>query len=256
MGDVAVTRMQVEGGDVARVVIDRSDKLNALDSPLIAKVTEAFEGLASDAALHAVVLDGAGDKAWVGGADIKEMAGLSAGTAADFITRLHLAMRAVRDLPAPVIARLDGYALGAGMELAAACDMRIASTNAHFGMPEVQVGLPSVIEASLLPRLMGLGRAVRLMLTGEVINAERAYEWGFVEEVVAPDVLDTAVETALGHLCRAGIQAVRAQKRLHRHWEGVSPDQAAEDSVQVFAESYASGEPTERLGAFVNRPRA
>ncbi len=196
-----------------------------------------------------------GSWAWVGGADIVEMAVLTPKTAREFISNLHGAMRAVRDLPAPVIAKLDGFALGGGMELAAACDLRVASTNARFGMPEVQVGLPSVIEASLLPRLMGSGRAGRLMLTGEVIDAERAFAWGFVEEVVTPENLDAAVDAVLGHLCRSGIYALRSQKKLLRQWEAVSPDQAAEASVAVFGDAFETDEPGSRLAKFVKRPR-
>jgi len=256
MSEIHVSMEIVESVSVARVIIDRENKLNALSSELTTSLREAFLALADDESLGAVVLDGAGDTAWVGGADIAEMANLSADTAGAFISNLHTAMRAVRDLPVPVIARLDGYALGAGMELAAACDIRVASMAAHFGMPEVHVGLPSVIEASLLPRLMGLGRASRLMLTGEVIDAERAYEWGFVEEVVAPELLDDAINAVLSNICRSGPRAVRSQKKLMRSWEGLTPDAAAEASIAVFASAFEAAEPTERLQAFVNRKRS
>ncbi len=141
-------------------------------------------------------------------------------------------------------------ALGGGMELASACDLRIASDDARFGMPEVHVGLPSVIEASLLPGLMGAGRAGRLMLTGEVIDAKRAFEWGFVEEVVAPDGLDDAVNAVLESICRAGPQAVRQQKSLLRQWEGMTRDAAAEASVAAFARAFHGDEPTTLLSAF------
>ena len=135
------------------------------------------------------------------------------------------------------------------MELAAACDLRVASSNARFGMPEVQVGLPSVIEASLLPSLMGRGRAARLVLTGEVIDAARAEAWGFVEDVVPPDALRASVDALIGVLCTAGPNAVRAQKLLTRHWERVDPDAAAEDSIETFGEAFTTGEPATMLAA-------
>ena len=115
-----------------------------------------------------------------------------------------------------MIARVNGYALGAGLEVAAACDLRIASSNAVFGMPEVKVGIPSVVEAALLPGLIGWGRTRELLLFGENIDAATALAWGLVEQVVAPDALDAAVEARLASLLGAGPQAVRLQKKLIR----------------------------------------
>ncbi len=249
MHKVYVTSSDVAGHKVVDVVVDRSGKLNALDTPLITSIAESFRALGQDNEVRAVVLSGAG-RAWIVGADIEEMAVLDRHTAAIFISHLHEAMLSIRNLPVPVIAKIHGFALGAGMELASACDLRIASDHAHFGMPEVQVGLPSVIEASLLPGIMGAGRAGRLMLTGEIIDAKRAFEWGFVEEVVAPDGLNDAVDAVLESICRAGPQAVRQQKRLLRQWEGMTRDVAAEASVGVFARAFHGDEPTRLLSAF------
>ena len=249
MGEVHVSASKVLGHKVVDVVVDRSAKLNALDTSLIADIAKSFRELAQDDGVRAVVLSGAG-KAWVVGADIKEMAALKEHTAETFISHLHDAMLSIRDLPVPVIAKVHGFALGAGMELASACDLRVASDDARFGMPEVQVGLPSVIEASLLPGLMGAGRAGRLMLTGEVIDAKRAFEWGFVEEVVAPDGLDDAVNAVLKNICRAGPLAVRQQKHLLRQWEGLTRDAAAEASVADFARAFHGDEATQLLSAF------
>jgi enoyl-CoA hydratase len=251
MGTIHLDIEQLDEAVVARVTIDRTDKLNALDTPMIEQLASVIQSLSNDEAVRAVVLEGAGDKAWVGGADIKEMAALSSPRMASvFIHRLHMTMLTIRDLPVPVIAKLDGYSLGAGMELAAACDMRIASDAAYFGMPEVQVGLPSVIEASLLPGLMGRGRAARLVLTGEIIDAARAFEWGFVEEVVPQAELDDAVNRVLQDICKAGPNAVRTQKQLLRHWEQVDPDTAADDSIKTFGEAFETDEPKMRLGRF------
>ena len=191
MGEVQIRPSNVADDKVVEVVVNRSEKLNALDTLLIANIAKSFRYLRQDDELRAVVLSGAG-KAWVVGADIKEMATLDRHTAATFISNLHDAMLSIRDLPVPVIAKVHGFALGGGMELAAACDLRIASDDARFGMPEVHVGLPSVIEASLLPGLMGAGRAGRLMLTGEVIDAKRAFEWGFVESSASVHIFNNS----------------------------------------------------------------
>ena len=136
-----------------------------------------------------------------------------------FITLVHRTCACLRELPVPVIARINGYALGAGLEVAAACDLRVASSNAVFGMPEVKVGIPSVVEAALLPGLIGWGRTRELLLFGESIDAATALAWGLVEQVVAPDALDAAVEARLATLLSAGPQAVRLQKKLIRQWE-------------------------------------
>ena len=251
MATVNINYDVIEGGRVATVTIDRPEKMNALDSAMIDQLNGAFQTLAEAPGLRAVILNGAGDKAWVGGADIREMARLSSvSKARAFIQRLHIAMLSVRNLPVPVIAQVGGFCLGAGMELAAACDLRVASLSAQFGMPEVQVGLPSVIEASLLPGLIGRGRAARLVLTGEVIDAELAYNWGFVEEVVSVDQLGDTVRALVASICRAGPHAVRMQKRLLRHWEKVDPDTASEESIETFASAFKREEPKTRLAQF------
>ena len=145
-------------GVVARVTIDNASKLNIVGSALMAEFVAKVTAIGERADLRAAVLTGAGGRAFIGGADIREMAELDPARAREFIAGLHCMCAALRDLPVPVIARIDGYALGAGLEVAAACDLRVAAANAVFGMPEVRVGIPSVIEAALLPGLIGWGR--------------------------------------------------------------------------------------------------
>ena len=154
---------RLEGGCLARLTIDNASKLNSLNRALMAEIIEAAGGLAADPQLRLVVLTGAGERAFVGGADIGEIAALDRESAREFITLVHRCCDAFRRLPVPVIARIDGYALGAGLELACACDLRVASERALFGMPEVRIGIPSVVEAALLPKLIGHGRARRLL---------------------------------------------------------------------------------------------
>ena len=188
---------------------------------MIAFIAEV-EALAKRDDLRAVVLTGAGDKSFIGGADIFEMATLDAEKARAFITLVHRCCNALRELPVPVIARVNGYTLGAGLEVAAACDLRVASSNAVFGMPEVKVGIPSVVEAALLPGLIGWGRTRELLLFGENIDAATALRWGLVEQMVEPAALDAAIEARLGSLLSAGPQAIRLQKQLIRQWEDLA----------------------------------
>ena len=243
-------------GAVANVVFDNSRRLNVLNPPALLDLTEAFLGLAREDDLRAVVLSGAGGRAFIGGADINHMVGMK--TSEDgraFITMVHKFCQAIRDCPVPVICRMEGFTLGAGLEVAAACDMRIAADNAFFGMPEVKVGVPSVVEAALLPRLIGWGRTSWLLLTAENIDAATADRWGMVEQVVPAAKLDEAIERCVTSIVEGTPKAVRAQKRLMGRWERLSLDEAVQAGIDAFAQSVADGEHIERMGAFVNRKR-
>ncbi len=244
-------------GEVARVTIDHAAKGNSLGSALLDALIEAFGQLAAEPALRAVVLTGAGDKAFISGASLDEMAQLNVASAKVFIGRVHGACDAVRRFPAPVIARLNGYALGAGLEIAASCDLRIAASHAVFGMPEVRFGVPSVVEAALLPRLIGRGRAAWLLLTGKTLVADEALAWGLVERVVAATELDREVDATLGAILAMSHQAVRAQKALLRIWDEQPLSESIAESIEAFARSYDAGEPNARMREFLaarNKP--
>jgi len=242
-------------GVVAYVTVDNATKLNMIGSALMAEFVCEMTALNAREDLRAVVLTGAGDRAFIGGANIHEMAGLDAARARGFITGLHRMCASLRDLPVPVIARINGYALGAGLEVAAACDLRVAAANAVFGMPEVRVGIPSVIEAALLPGLIGWGRTRELLLLGESIDAETALRWGLVQRVVPAEGLDAAVEACLDALLKAGPRALRLQKQLIRRWEELPVSGAIAAGIDSFAEAYATEEPWRLMRAFLERKR-
>jgi enoyl-CoA hydratase/carnithine racemase len=240
-------------GRVATITVDNPGKLNILDPARMASLEAALQELAADARLRALVLRGAGDKAFIGGADIRVMAKLDAGSARVFITALHRVCDGIRRLPVPVIARIEGYALGAGLEVAASCDMRIAAEGAKFGMPEVKVGIPSVIEAAVLPQLIGWGRTRRLIYTGEIIDSAEAERWGLVERVVAKDALDAAVAEWVDAILATGPRATRLQKALISDWEELTTDAAVRRGIDAFAAAYGSEEPRERMAQFLQR---
>ena len=194
------------------MTLDNQVRINIVNTPILYELIAAVSALAADDALRVMVLTGAGERAFLGGADINEMAALDEEGAERFITLLHTFCQSLRDLPVPVIARIDGYALGAGLEVAASCDLRVASERASFGMPEVQVGIPSVIEAALLPRLIGWGRAAELVYTGRTMDAVEALEVGLVELVVPPEGLDEAVAGRVESICAAGPEAIRCRR--------------------------------------------
>ena len=239
-------------GAVAQLSIDNQSKLNILDSRLIQLLIEHLERLASQRSLRAIVLTGEGTRAFIGGADIREMAQLEPASARRFISDLHTLCLRLREHPVPVIARINGYCLGAGMEIAASCDLRVASVNSKFGMPEVRVGIPSVIEAALLPSIIGSGRARDLVLTGDIISADEAYAMGFVRRPIALGELDGAVDRCLSSVLAGGASAIRDQKVLLQHWESDSLDRAIESGIEFFANAYRSGEPKLMMESFLS----
>jgi enoyl-CoA hydratase len=238
--------------NIARVVINRPEKLNAMNSALIAEFIAVFATLAADPDLRAVVLTGAGPKSFVGGADIAEMGAIdSPGQARAFITSVHRCCDAVRSLPVPVIARIQGFCFGAGLELAVACDLRVAAESASFGMQEVKLGIPSVIEAALLPGLVGWGRTREMLLLGETFAAADAARWNLIERVVPDADLDGAVADWLAKLLTSAPQAVRNQKALIRRWEKLPLAEAIQAGIDSFAQAFDSDEPKQALGHFL-----
>jgi enoyl-CoA hydratase len=243
------------GGSIAYLTIDNRAKLNVLDRALMSEFIDRVASISERGDLRALVLAGAGNKAFVGGASISEMAVLGRETAREFITLVHRTCDCLRVLPVPVIARIDGYALGAGLEVAVSCDLRVASARAKFGMPEVKVGIPSVVEAALIPQLIGFGRARELLMLGEMIDAKTALRWGLVERVVAPEALDREIETIVAALLAAGPQAVRRQKALMREWEKLPTDAAIAAGIDAFARAFETDEPARMLSTFAKRKR-
>ena len=237
-------------GRVARVTIDNQRRLNCLSTPLILELSRAFSRLADDTSLRAVVLTGAGDRAFIGGADLNELGALCADSGRLFITRLHQACQAIRQCPVPVIGRVNGFCLGAGLEVAASCDMRVAADTAQFGMPEVHMGLPSVIEAALLPGLIGWGRTREMLLTGILYSASEALSMGFAQKTVTAAELDGAVDHWLDSICRATPEAVRSQKALMNRWERVSVDEGIYAGIDALSDAYKTGEPQAAIKSF------
>lgn len=231
-----MVEMKMEGG-VARIFLNRHEKVNALDSRLLKALLEALQAVEKEEEARAVVLGGRGS-VFCAGADVNELKTLNASSAGRFVERIHGVCAAIRALPVPVVARLHGAVVGAGLEIAAACDLRIAAEGTKFSMPEVRLGIPSVIEAALLPRLLGSGRAAWLVLTGEAIDARRACEWGMVEEVC--EDLDAGVERTVNALLAAERQVLKTQKALLQLWEEAPLAVSVKESIARFVEAYAA----------------
>lgn len=241
-------------GNVAWVMVDNAEHRNRLGKQGKQDLIDAFRSLAKDGDLRVAVLTGAGEKSFIAGSDIKEMRDQDGEGQREVSTKTHYACDSIRRLPVPVIARINGYCFGSGMELAASCDMRVAVETAKFGMPEVKFGIPSGMEACLLPLLMGWGKARELVLTGEHIDAQEAYRTGFLERLVKTrEELDAAVEKWVAAICEAGPRAVRIQKELCRDWERLSIAESVQVGIQAMVRSRESDEPKRLMQAFIDR---
>lgn len=249
MAGAAVRLTRRDG--VAWCTLDRPP-LNLLEPGIIAAIRDTFLALTRDPAVRAAVLTGSG-RAFTAGMNVRVLQGLDAIGARELISSLHEAIEAVHHAPFPVVAAVNGPSLGAGFELALACDLRLAAASATFGLPEVRVGVPSVIEAALLPPLVGPGRAAELLLTGEAIDAGRALAWGLVNEVVSAEGLTGAVERWLAKILASGPAAIRLQKALMLRWRYADLGTAIRAGVDAFADAYASGEPQEGAAAFLEK---
>jgi enoyl-CoA hydratase/carnithine racemase len=222
-------------GEIARIFLNRPGKSNALSFSFLEQLERVFRELKGEERLRVAVLAGHG-KAFCGGADVKELAALTEADADGFVEQIHRVCAAIRALPVPVVASIHGACIGAGLEIAAACDLRIAAEGTKFAMPEVRLGIPSVVEAALLPRLMGAGRAAWLVLTGEAIDARRAGEWGLVEQVTAD--LGGATERLVQSLLAGDARALKMQKELIQLWDEAPLARSVARSLELFAEAH------------------
>ncbi len=253
---IAVAHESRPAGEIHRLRVSNEAKLNIVDSGLLCELGHALRAAAASPAARVVVIEGAGERAFVGGADIGEMATLAPDTARSFVTLLHDVCRTILEHPLPVIAAIRGHCLGAGLEIAASCDLRLADPGARFAMPEVRVGIPSVIEAALLPRLIGAGRTRDLVMTGRAIDARTAERWGLVEIPDAGQSLDALLEARIEDLLAAADPRVlEAQKALCLAWEREPLERAIEAGIEAFAAAFETDVPARAMGEFLSRKR-
>jgi len=245
-----------EAGRVAYVTVNNPEKRNILGIAGKKQLAAAFTELGKDQTLRVAVLTGAGERSFIAGADLAEMKDLTPKGAREEHTWTHRACEAIRAMPVPVIARINGYCFGAGMELAAACDMRIGVTTAKFGMPEVRFGIPSGMEACLLPQLIGWGKTRELVYTGNHVDAAEAHRCGFLENLVEPAALDAGVEQWASGILAAGPRAVRLQKQLVRDWERMTISQAVQAGIRACVKARQTDEPRRLMEAFLARRKA
>jgi len=247
---MALVRVEMKKG-CAWVTLDRPP-LNLIVPDLIVELRAAFDALAHDPSVRVAAVTGAG-RAFSAGMQVQVLRDLTPVTAKSLITSLHEAIHAVHDAPFPTVAMVNGPCLGAGFELAMACDLRVAAAGAQLGLPEVKVGAPSVIEAALLPALVGPGRAAEMLLTGESVAAEQALEWGLVNRVASPDKLEAVTAELVEKILACAPPAIRLQKELMVRWRNTDLASAVRTGINAFAQNYATGEAREAARAFLEK---
>ncbi len=257
MNNLLLTRIDDRGeaGSIAYITVNNPERRNTLGMQGKREIAHTFNTLARDDRLRAAVITGAGDKSFIAGADIHEMKDLTPEEAEVEHTLTHVANESIRRFPVPVIARVNGYCLGFGMELAAACDMRVGADSAKFGMPEVRVGIPSGMEAVLLPKLIGWGKAAELIYTGDIIDAQEAYRIGFLQKLVPASELDAAVEKWIASILLGGKRVMRLQKTLINDWERMSVTDGIFAGIRACVESRRTDEPRRMMQAFIDRKK-
>jgi enoyl-CoA hydratase len=237
---------------VVIVTVDRQDALNALDLATLTQLRDELAALADDRDVRVVVLTGAGERAFVAGADIKYMSGLGVDEAKAWGALGHEAGRLLETMPKPTIAAVNGFALGGGCELALACDIRYASARAKLGQPEVNLGIiPGWGGTQRLARVCGLGIAKELVFTGRTVDADEALRMGLVNEVHDP-VLDKAREVARLLAAKSPV-SLRAMKQLANRALGGEHSANLAAEADAFGELFASADAREGLTAFVEK---
>lgn len=253
MGERAYVKLEHEG-PIATLTIDRQDKLNALDAKVVAELLDAVREVRTTRGVRCLIVRGAGEKAFVAGADIAEMKDMRLEQARAFAQAGHEAMDAIEALPFPAIAAVHGFALGGGTELALACDFVYASEKAKLGQPEVKLGvIPGFGGTQRLARRVGIAMARELVYTGAIIGAEEALRIGLVNRVLPVAELDAAVRATATTIAQMGPLAVAEAKKVLREGEGRRLPEANALEIDGFAGCFETEDQKEGMRAFLEK---
>ena len=246
-----------KSGPVAVLTFNRPKALNALNSDTLSELSTALDELGRDSGVKVVILTGSGEKAFVAGADISQMKDFSPLEGRRFAQFGQATFRKIELLPQPVIAAVNGFALGGGCELAMACDIRLAGENAKFGQPEVTLGLTAGFGGTQrLPRLVGTGLASEILFTGDIIDAQEAYRIGLVNRVYPLDTLMEEAQKLAKRIAGRAPAAVQLTKSAIQRGVNMDLDSAQAYESEVFALTFSTQDQTEGCTAFVEKRKA
>ena len=246
-------KCSVDDGGIALVVLNRPEALNALNLDMFSELDSVFDELKENSQVRVVILTGEGDKAFAAGTDINMMKGLSADEVAKNRV-VYQAQGKIEKFPYPVIAAVNGVALGGGCEVAMCCDIRIASTNAKFGQPEINLGIiPGGGGTQRLTRLIGISRAKELVFTGDIINAQRAYEMGLVNKVTAPEELLAEARKLASKIASKSLATLNLAKQSCNYGYSEDLEKGLEFEMKCFADCFKTEDQAEGMKAFAER---
>jgi len=239
---------------ISMISVNRPDQLNALSSAVLDELILVFTNAINDPAVYGMILTGSGEKAFIAGADIKEMADMSGRDAGEYSKKGQKLTTLIENAPKPVIAAVNGYALGGGCELAMSCHFRYASENARFGQPETSLGLLAGFGGTQrLPRLIGKGHAMELLLTGQWITAEKALSVGLINKIFPiPDLIPEVIKTLSLIVAKAPIALARTIKSIN-HGIDLPIDEALLEERRLFESLFSTREAQEGLIAFIEK---
>lgn len=244
-------------GSAGWLTINRPAQLGALNLELLREIEEGVGRLAAEREIAVIAITGSGERAFVSGADIAAMRGMGPADAETFASQGHRTMRVIEECAKPVIAAVNGFALGGGLELALACDIIYAVDTAKFGLPEVKLGIyPGFGGTQRLPRIVGAARARELIFTGRVVGAAEAERWGLVNRVLSPAELKPEVEKLAQEIGANGPLAIAAAKRLIHEGRDLSLTAALEKERASFPGIFKSEDRLEGLSAFLEKRKA
>ncbi len=242
---------------IAIITFNRPKALNALNSEVNLELIEMMERARNDDEAKVVILTGSGERAFVAGADIKEMVALDPIGAREFALRAKRAVDAIYNIPKPVIAAINGFCLGGGLEYAMACDFRVASDNAKFGLTEITLGImPGSAGTQRLPRLIGLGRAKELIFTGAIIDARQALELNLINHIYPPDTLLEETITLAGKITSRGPVSLALIKSAMNKGTEVDLETASLFEIDCFGLCFATEEQKKSMDAFISKNKA
>jgi enoyl-CoA hydratase/carnithine racemase len=236
--------------EIATLTFNTPARANLLSLATLQETSQALDEIAADETVRSLIITGAGKRVFVGGADIGELQQLTAVSARTFIRKLHSVIESIRRLEKPVVAAVNGACLGAGLELMVGCDIAVAAHTATFGMPEIALGIPSVIEAALLVNLLGALRTKEFLLTGDRWDARRAERNGLVNTIVPPGELHACAQALCRRINRHGPTAVALQKDLINCWMTTDLHTAIEYGINALGIAFTTGEAQKAMQAF------